>query len=78
MMPDSTLQLLFYLTFRAVAARPQKLYISVRDENDHAPVFLQDNVEIQMPEEMEVGSLVGYVFAQDDDIGEVTGSFTAI
>lgn len=46
------------------------LQISVADTNDNHPVFMEDEIEVNMPENAPVGTSVAQLHATDADIGE--------
>ena len=48
----------------------QRIYITIADDNDNAPLFTESQYNFEMPEALPIGSVVYDVTATDDDIGE--------
>lgn len=50
------------------------MQISVSDENDNVPRFLQNSYDFRVKEDSKLGQYVGQVEAQDDDVDKETNA----
>lgn len=55
-----------------------KIYVTVKDMNEHEPVFTVANYSLTVPEETAVGSSIYTVVAVDQDLGDANSTFYSI